>query len=121
MCDKYEFALDESTRKYCKDNLNETDQSRKEGIETMKKWIEANQHLHVKNDDRLILAFLRGCKFDIERTKTKLTNYYTMRRDAPEWFTNRNPHLPELKELVKLGVFVPLKRNHNNQLVVIIR
>lgn len=54
-------------------------------------------------DDQWILTFLRGCKFSLERAKAKLDSYYTMRTLLPEFFTNRDPMLPEIQEILKLG------------------
>lgn len=50
-----------------------------------------------------ILRFLRSCKFDIEKTKTKLHNYYAQRTQLPEWYADRNPLLSEMQEMFKLG------------------
>lgn len=54
-------------------------------------------------DDEWILAFLRGSKFSLERTKEKLDFFYTVRTMLPEFFTNRDPYLPEIQEILKLG------------------
>lgn len=120
--EEYVFNLDEDARKFAKQNLNETDESRKLALADIKKWlIEEKPDLCAYLDDRHLLAFLRGCKFRIDRTKAKLINYYTMRKNEPAWFSNRNPHLQEIRDLVRLGVFIPLKLTHENKLVVIIR
>ncbi|KAJ8978918.1 hypothetical protein NQ317_013356 [Molorchus minor] len=122
MSKQYEFTLDEDDKKYLAEHLHESDQSRNEALKEIRNWlIEEKPDLHARLDDKYILPFLRGSKFNLEKTKTKLTNYYVMRRDRSEWFRNRDPTLPELQELVKLGVFVPLKLSSENRLVVIIR
>jgi hypothetical protein len=54
-------------------------------------------------DDFFILRFLRGCKFDLEKSKRKLRSYYEQRSMSPEWFTNRDPFLPEIQEMLALG------------------
>ncbi|RZC36712.1 CRAL TRIO domain containing protein [Asbolus verrucosus] len=119
--EKYVFNLDEDARKYCVETLHETEESRSAALTTLKQWAEDNPRFHVKVDDRSLLAFLRGCKFDLDRTKAKLIDHYTMRRDVPEWYAKRDPALSEIQDLVKLGIFVPLRRDHDRQLVVIIR
>ncbi|KAJ8965223.1 hypothetical protein NQ314_004293 [Rhamnusium bicolor] len=122
MSDKYVFTLDENVKQFAEKNLKETDESRDAALEEIKRWlIEEGPHLHARLEDKYILPFLRGCKFNTEKTKAKLTNYYTMRRDQPEQFSNRDPLLTEIQELVKLGVFVPLRRTVENRLVIIIR
>lgn len=54
-------------------------------------------------DDFFILRFLRACKFNAEKTKSKLWNYYKQRANLPEWYSNRDPSLPVLQELFDLG------------------
>lgn len=57
----------------------------------------------LNTDDFFILRFLRVCKFDIEKTKTKIRNYHKQRSDLPEWFMNKDPFQPELQELLDIG------------------
>ncbi|KAJ8938911.1 hypothetical protein NQ318_008664 [Aromia moschata] len=122
MVDRYVSTLDETDRQYIVEYLNETDESREKALDEIKRWLtEEKPDLHARSEEKHILPFLRGCKFNLDKTKAKLTNYYTMRRDRPEWFQNRDPSLPLIQELVKLGVFVPLKLSHEKKLVVVIR
>lgn len=45
-----------------------------------------------------------------------------MRAERPEWFSNRDPTLREVDEILRLGCFLPLlERDDENRLVVIIR
>lgn len=55
------------------------------------------------SDDARIMTFLRGCKFSLEKTKRKLDMYFTMRALVPEFFSNRDPTLPEIKEVMKIA------------------
>lgn len=48
------------------------------------------------------MTFLRGCKFSLEKTKRKLDMYFTMRAAVPEFFSNRDPALPEIKEVMRI-------------------
>lgn len=59
--------------------------------------------LNLSADDFFILRFLRVCKFNVEKTKTRMRNYYKQRFDLPEWFANRNPFQPEMQEMLNLG------------------
>ncbi|XP_071631401.1 retinol-binding protein pinta-like isoform X2 [Temnothorax longispinosus] len=72
--------------------------------------------------DFLILRFLRVCKFDLEKTKIRIRNHYEQRSDLPEWYMNKDPFLPELQELLDMGLYLPL-RNPDDQgrLVIILR
>lgn len=122
MSDKYVFTLSEKDKEYVAKHLNETDEIRQKALDETKKWLtDVRPDLHARLEDQHVLPFLRVCKFNLELTKEKLINYYTMRRDRTEWFLNRDPLLPEIQELVKLGVFVPLKETFDGKLVVVIR
>ncbi|KAI8427671.1 hypothetical protein MSG28_002135 [Choristoneura fumiferana] len=60
--------------------------------------------------DQWIVAFLRGCKFSLERTKEKLDMYYTLKSLVPEFLSNRDPLDRKIQEMLKLGLFLPLRR-----------
>lgn len=45
-----------------------------------------------------------------------------MRMERVEWFTNRDPFLPEIRALLDIGVFLPLNvKDDQNRQVFIIR
>lgn len=54
-------------------------------------------------DDQFLVAFLRGCKHSLERTKEKLDTYYTIRTAIPEFFNNRNPLDQKLQDIMSHG------------------
>ncbi|XP_045475490.1 retinol-binding protein pinta-like [Harmonia axyridis] len=110
-----------SIEQYAQTILHETTESRENGLDELKKWAEENSNLHVRTEEKYIVPFLRGCKYDVKKTKEKLKNFYLMRRDVPEWFSNRNPNLPQIQELVKMGTFVVLKNTYENKLVMVVR
>lgn len=104
------------------DYLNETDEIRPIKIAEIRQWILDNEDLRAPIDDFSILRFLRACKFNIDKTKSKLRNYYKQRANLPEWYSNRDPFLPELQELLDLGVLLPLRKLDNEgRMIVIIR
>ncbi|XP_003701430.1 retinol-binding protein pinta [Megachile rotundata] len=102
--------------------LNETDEIRPIKIAEIREWILENEDLRAPTDDFSILRFLRACKFNVDKTKAKLRNYYKQRTNLPEWYSNRDPFLPVLQELFDLGVLLPLRKLDNEgRMVVIIR
>lgn len=114
--------LSDHARQFAIENLNETDENRDVCLEDIRSWLrEEVPWINARTEDKYLLPFLRGCKFDLPKTKQKIINFYTMKKERPQWFTNRNPVLPQLQELIKLGIFVPLKELHNNKLVIIVR
>lgn len=114
-------VLNESAVEYAKNYLNETETKRNESVKEIQNWLEENPKINGNYDEESILPFLRGCKYDMAKTKKKIENYYNMKKNVPEWFQNRDPSLTHLQELIKLGVFVPLNGTHEDKTVVILR
>ncbi|XP_050525620.1 alpha-tocopherol transfer protein-like [Daktulosphaira vitifoliae] len=88
--------------------LNENIATRDKDLEHIKEWLRLQPHLPKFQDDARIMTFLRGCKFSLEKTKRKLDMYFTMRAAVPEFFNNRDPLLPEIKEIMKIVNLPPL-------------
>ncbi|CAK9794977.1 Retinol-binding protein pinta [Anthophora plagiata] len=119
---KYTCQLSAEERTYVRDNLNECEETRPIKIAEIRQWIVENEELHVPDDEFFILRFLRACKFNSEKTKGKLRNYFKQRACVPEWYSNRDPSLSELQELFDLGVLLPLRKLDNEgRMIVIVR
>ncbi|KYN39651.1 Alpha-tocopherol transfer protein [Trachymyrmex septentrionalis] len=115
-----QHELTSTDKEYAATHLNETDETRETTIAEIRRWI--NDEMHIQIDDFLILRFLRVCKFNLEKTKTRIQNYYKLRSDLPEWFTNTDPFQPELQELINMGLYLPLRKPDNQgRLVLIVR
>ncbi|XP_029407058.2 alpha-tocopherol transfer protein-like [Bactrocera dorsalis] len=88
--------------------LNERPERLAEDLEALKDWAIKEPHLNVRLDDQLLVAFLRGCKFSLEKTKSKLDWFYTLKTKYPDYYTLQDPDVPHLQDLVKYGVGLPL-------------
>lgn len=77
-------------------------------LEILREWIKKQPHLRCRTDDQFLVMFLRGCKYSLERVKQKLDMFYTVRALLPEMFLNRDPHSKINKEIIRLGVQLPL-------------
>ncbi|KAG5317436.1 TTPA protein, partial [Pseudoatta argentina] len=112
--------LTSSDKEYAATYLNETDETRETAIAEVRCWIDDEMHIQI--DDFLILRFLRVCKFNLEKTKARIRNYYKLRSDLPEWFSNTDPFQPELQELINMGLYLPLRKpDSQGRFVVIAR
>ncbi|KAL4715158.1 hypothetical protein ACJJTC_012205 [Scirpophaga incertulas] len=90
--------------------INEDVRPVEDDIEALRTWLDKQAHLKsVEPSDQWLLAFLRGNKFSLERSKEKLDMYYTLRGLVPEFFSNRDPYDPKIQEILKLGLCLPLK------------
>lgn len=117
----YVFPYTEDVKNYAEQELKETEQSRQHGIQEIVKWIDETKEIEGDKSVEAILPFLRACKFDAARTKGKMWNYYHLKGNTPQWFENRDPDIPEMQELAKIGCFIPMKKLHDKKMVVIIR
>ncbi|XP_062701989.1 retinol-binding protein pinta isoform X2 [Aedes albopictus] len=83
---------------------------------------EEQPSLRMHKDIRYLVYFLRTTKYDVNKAKQKIVKYCKIRSTRIEWFQNRDPYLPEIQELLDIGVFLPLKdKDICNRQVVIIR
>ncbi|XP_058983040.1 retinol-binding protein pinta [Musca domestica] len=91
-------------------------------IQMLYQWLADNPNINARTDYENLEQFLRSCKYDLERTKKKIKSFYQIRAERSEWFSNRDPTLKEIQELLNLGVFLPIDGlDEQQRKVVIIR
>lgn len=91
--------------------LNEKPEQIHENIAIIREWILKQPHLRAPTDDQIILTYLRGCKFRLEKVKQKIDHYYSLKTIAPEIFKDRDPTSAEMREIMEKGIFLPLETN----------
>ncbi|GAB0091091.1 hypothetical protein DMENIID0001_058940 [Sergentomyia squamirostris] len=90
------------------EELGEVSVRMEEDLQTLKEWIRKQNHLTARMDDQFLIAFLRGCKYSLQRAKDKIDMYYTIRTAIPEFFIDRDPQNKKLLEVLRLGLSLPL-------------
>ncbi|CRK86618.1 CLUMA_CG000455, isoform A [Clunio marinus] len=91
-----------------REELHEDKEKIEDYLKALKEWIEKSPHLKARTDDQFLVAFLRGCQYSLEATKKKLDTFYTLRTHIPELLSNRDPMDIKLREVIKLGIGIPL-------------
>lgn len=117
-----EVKLSEELLEKAKEELGETDNIREESLSLLKEWILTHNNDYSNLDELSLCWFLRGCKFDLKKTKARIESFYNFRSKVTEWYSNRDPLLPELMELLNLGTILPLPgHDDEGRKVVVIR
>ncbi|XP_029166217.1 retinol-binding protein pinta-like [Nylanderia fulva] len=111
--------LTSEQKEYAAKVLNESDEGRENAISEIKRWIQESD-LRARTDELFILRFLRACKFDMDKTKTKIKNYQKQRTNLSEWYGNRDPLQQKLQELLDLGICLPLRKLDNQGRMVFV-
>ncbi|CAB3376557.1 Hypothetical predicted protein [Cloeon dipterum] len=93
---------------YAIKKLNEDPKRREADVKAIREWLKKQTHIIADPSDQLIVSFLRGCKWSLEKTKVKLDMFYTMRTMAPELFKNRDLNKDaKLREIIENTYFFP--------------
>ncbi|XP_045490785.1 alpha-tocopherol transfer protein-like isoform X1 [Colias croceus] len=101
--------LPQNLQEIAEKELHEKTERLAADVTAIRNWLQKQPHLHkVSPPDQIIVSFLRGNKFSLERTKEKLDMSYTLRTVVPELFQKRDPLDPKLNEILKRGFSLPL-------------
>nr|XP_034828393.1 alpha-tocopherol transfer protein-like [Maniola hyperantus] len=102
--------------------LNEDTNRIDKDLQHIKDWLAKQPHIRARTDDQWLLAFLRGCKFSLERTKEKLDLYYSLHTVAPELFRT-TPKDALFTDIINLGTYLMLPKpaTPTSPMVTIIR
>lgn len=93
--------LSPALQEIAKNEFGETAELLETCITSLKAWLEKSSHIKARTDDQFLASFLRSCKFSLEETKRKLEDFYSIRSEAPELMTNRDPQ--NVKAVIELG------------------
>lgn len=101
--------LNPKLQKVAEQELNEVPSRVESDIEVLREWIDKQPHLNARTSDQFLVAFLRGCKFSLEKAKQKIDLYYTLRNLTPELFTLRETNARTL-ETYRVGCLLRLPK-----------
>lgn len=80
--------LNEELKKITENDLNEVENRIADDIADLRTWIEKQPHLKARTVDQFLVAFLRACKYSLEKAKSKVDYFYTIRSMMPELFAH---------------------------------
>jgi len=124
MSPDYVCSLPAHVQEVARKELGEDEFLRNQSLEAIRHWIKKQPHLQnfPIQDTKLLLQFLRGCKFSLEKTKTKLDLTLTLRTALPEYYSGWDPLNEDIQRLLSYGSVLPLPGyDHLGRKVVLIR
>lgn len=89
--------------------LNEDPKKLEEYIRHLKQWIQKQPHLRARTDDQWLAAFIRGCKFRLDQSKSKLDLYFSFRSKAPYLYGVKYFE-PKAMDIINLGAILMLRK-----------
>ncbi|XP_053962515.1 alpha-tocopherol transfer protein-like [Anastrepha ludens] len=95
--------LPEHLQKVAIEELNEKPERLAEDLQALKSWAAKEPHLNVRLNDQLLVGFLRGCKFSLEKAKSKLDWFYTLKTKYPDFYTIPDVTDPSVEERLRFG------------------
>lgn len=95
--------LSEELQKAAIEQLGENPANIPADLEALKTWIKQQPHLRANTDDQFLIAFLRGCKYSLEKTKSKIDKFFTLKSKFPEMFGATDIDDPKFREILRLG------------------
>ncbi|KAL7734921.1 hypothetical protein ACLKA6_011192 [Drosophila palustris] len=115
--------LSASLQRTAIEELNEVPDRLDADILALRTWLKQQPHMRSRSDDQFLVSFLRGCKFSLEKTKSKLDKYYTLRTQFPEFYTIRDVDSQRIHEVLKLGVGLrlPIPLNEDGPRLIYVR
>ncbi|XP_048257168.1 alpha-tocopherol transfer protein-like isoform X2 [Haliotis rufescens] len=87
----YKCTLSDELLEKAKKELTEDPDTRKQEIQTLRERLLRYPGLKSRVDDVFLLKFLRARKFDQERTFSLILNYYQMKKENEDIYTNMTP------------------------------
>ncbi|KAK9884643.1 hypothetical protein WA026_007480 [Henosepilachna vigintioctopunctata] len=86
------------------------DDSVNEDIKILREWIVKQPHLPQNIHDVMLHRFLHTCSYSREKAKSLIDLFYSIRSQAPELFSNRDPTLKTLQDCFKAIDMIPLPK-----------
>uniref|UniRef100_D3TPJ5 Phosphatidylinositol transfer protein SEC14 n=1 Tax=Glossina morsitans morsitans TaxID=37546 RepID=D3TPJ5_GLOMM len=100
--------LNEDLQRKAIEELNEVPTRIHEDLKALRSWIEQQPHLCANTDDQFLIAFLRGCKYSLEKVKKKIDSYYSLKSKFPVPFNIADVADTRFRHIFRLGLFLPL-------------
>ncbi len=66
-------------------------------------WIKKSPHLRAPSDDQVLVSYLRGCKYSLEKAKQKFDLHYTLQTLLPDLIGKIDTADAKFLQILRLG------------------
>ncbi|XP_030387039.1 alpha-tocopherol transfer protein-like [Scaptodrosophila lebanonensis] len=101
--------INSDLRQIAQVELNEIETRIESDIGALRVWLAKQPHLRSREDEQFLVAFLRGCKYSLEKAKSKIDHFYTIKTMMPELFA-KNVMDEKNIALCRSGTYVSLPK-----------
>ncbi|XP_065201041.1 alpha-tocopherol transfer protein-like [Planococcus citri] len=100
----------ESQLNFIYGELNTTPEAIRRDVCSLMEWLKKQPHLPNVEDEQMLTHCLLRCKNSVEKCKTVLEAYYTLKSAMPEIYDDRDPYALDIERCMKGMAFVPLPK-----------
>ncbi|KAF5297766.1 hypothetical protein FQR65_LT09940 [Abscondita terminalis] len=101
-----------------REEVNEVPEKKEQDVKHITDWLLSQPYLNPRTDREWILNYLRGCKFNVQKTKEKLKYLYATKPITPELYSNRDPLQPELQQILNKCIILPHSTKNEELMIV---
>ncbi|XP_013105391.1 clavesin-1 [Stomoxys calcitrans] len=102
------MPLSAELQKVAIEELGEVPSRIPQDLENLKLWIKQQPHLRARTDDQFLIQFLRGCKYSLEKAKSKLEYALAVRTKFHEYFQFTDVDDVQFRRYHNTGAMMPL-------------
>uniref|UniRef100_A0A1I8M7Z0 Uncharacterized protein n=2 Tax=Musca domestica TaxID=7370 RepID=A0A1I8M7Z0_MUSDO len=101
--------LSDALKKVSKEELNEVESRIADDVIALRTWLDKQPYIKARTDDQFLVSFLRGCKYSLEKAKSKVDYFYTIKTMMPELFAYNTMDEKSI-QLNRSGTYVRLPK-----------
>ncbi|XP_034833285.1 alpha-tocopherol transfer protein-like [Maniola hyperantus] len=81
---------------------NKVSEEQSKCVQQLREWVNKQPHLPKDIHDKLLLRFAHSCYYDMEKAKTTLNLFFSVRSNCSDLLTNRDPMSPHMQKILKI-------------------
>lgn len=96
-------TLPSDLQKVAESELGEVPSRIPSDLQILRTWLDQQPHLKARQDGQFLLQYLRGCKFSLEKAKSKIDLFYTLKTKFPDFCNVTNVNEERFRKMFNLG------------------